>query len=109
MIGIGLLASALQVGSAMAQYKNTPGGLPGVSMPAPSMPTPMPMPAPAPSITVPTPPAAPDLRAPVIVVPPPPAQPERSRDGGGPQECDCYRTVEGKRVYSGKNVACCPK
>jgi hypothetical protein len=114
-IAIGLLALALQASAAMAQYKAPPGGLPGASMPGGSpgtsapMPMPMPAPAPAPSITVPPPSMTPDVRAPVIVVPPPPAQPDRSRDGGGTAECDCYRMVDGKRVLTGKNVACCPK
>jgi hypothetical protein len=66
-------------------------------------------PASAPSIAIPPPPAAPNVGAPVIVVPPPPPQPDRSRDGGGTAECDCYRIVDGKRVLTGKNVACCPK
>ena len=111
MIATGLLALALQASAAMAQYKNPPGGLPGASMPGGSAgtPIPMPMPAPAPSVTLPPAPMSPDVRAPVIVVPPPPAQPDRSRDGGGTAECECYRMVDGKRVLTGKNVACCPK
>ena len=106
MIAIGLVAAALPASMAMAQYKNPPGGLPGVSMPGGAMPIPS-MPSPAPSITVP--PMAPELRPPAMVVPPPPPAPARSQDAGGMQECDCYRTVDGKRVFTGKNVACCPK
>lgn len=114
MIAAGLFAWALQSGAAIAQYKYPPGGLPGATMPAPSMPAPsmpstMPSPPPMPSIQGPPQPSVPDVRAPVIVVPPPPPKPDRSRDGGDTQECDCYRTIDGKRVYSGRNVACCPK
>ena len=111
-IAMCLVACALQASVAMAQYKNPPGGLPGASPPGVTLP-PMPsMPsAPAPSITLPPPPMAPDVRAPAIVVPPPPPPrpAEGSRDGGGPEACDCYRMVDGKRVLTGKNVACCPK
>jgi hypothetical protein len=114
-----LMAVALPVSVAMAQSVKMPsgpvgppGGLPGVSMPGGSMPGgSMPMPsmpsAPAPSLSLPTP--APMQPPPVVVVPPPPPAPERARDAGGPSECDCYRTVDGRRVFTGRNVACCPK
>ena len=108
-IAICVAACAVLASPAMAQYAKTPtgpvgppGGLPGYSPPPmPSMPS-------APS-TLPPAPAAPDVRGPVIVVPPSPPPPDRSRDAGGTQECDCYRMVDGRRVFTGKNVACCPK
>ena len=108
-IAICVAACALLASTAMAQHVKTPtapvgppGALPGYS------PLPLPMPS-APSTTLPSAPAAPDVRAPVIVVPPPPPRPDRSRDAVGTAECDCYRTVDGRRVLTGKNVACCPK
>jgi len=103
-----VLAAAMQTGAAMAQYVKTPpgppGGLPGAAFPAPTMPS-----APAPSLSLP--PAAPDLRAPSVVVPPPPpAVPAPgARDAGGPEQCDCYRTVDGRRVLTGRSAACCPR
>ena len=102
-----LVAGALSASGAVAQYKTPsgpPGGLPGASMP-------MPMPS-APSTSAPTmpaPPMAPDMRPPAAAVPPPPPPADRPRDAGGPQECDCYRMIDGRRVLTGKNVACCPK
>ena len=100
---IGFIIGAAAASSAIAQSVKTPsgppGGLPG-AMPMPSLPS-----APAPSMTVP--PAAPETRSLLPPTPPPPAQ--SSRDAGGPEGCDCYRVIDGKRVLSGKNVACCPK
>ena len=111
VIAMCLVTGALSASGAAAQYKGPsqpPGGLPGASMPIPA---PMPMPSmPMPSApSMPTPPMAPDMRPPAAVVPPPPPPAERPRDAGGPQECDCYKMVDGRRVFSGKNVACCPK
>jgi hypothetical protein len=103
VIAMCLVAGALSASGAVAQYKTPsgpPGGLPGASMP---MPAPMPMPS-MPSPSAPTMPAPP-----AVVVPPPPPPVDRPRDAGGPQECDCYRMVDGRRVFAGKNVACCPR
>ena len=107
-IAICLVVGALQAGAAMAQSVKTPGGpygppggLPGASMPMPTMPS-----APAPAITLPPAPSVPEIRSPAIVVPPPPPPPaaERPRDAGGPEACDCYRMVDGKRVFTGKEI-----
>jgi hypothetical protein len=115
-----LIVGALHASMAMAQSVKTPGGpvgppggVPGYvppggsqgsSVPAPSMPPT----TRSPSVTVP--PMAPDMRPPAVVAPPPPQPPAQgSRDAGGSEECDCYKTVEGKRVFAGKNATCCPK
>jgi len=122
MIAVCLMIGALPVSATMAQSVKTPpgvgppGGLPGITVPSPRMPS-----APSPSISLP--PSAPEYRPPAVVVPPPPPPPERSRDAGGPEECDCYRTVEvpirdaqgrilrneWRRIFNGRSVACCPR
>jgi hypothetical protein len=88
-----------------------PGGLPGVVIPPPSLPSPSPS----------MPQTIPDIRPPVVVVPPPPPPKQRPQDGGGPEECECYRNLdvpirdvqgrivryEQRRVPSGKSSTCC--
>jgi hypothetical protein len=100
---VGFIVGAVAATTATAQGVKTPsgppGGLPGAAMPMPSLPS-----APAPSMTVPP---APETRA--LVPPPPPSPAQSPRDAGGSEGCDCYRVIDGKRVLSGKNVACCPK
>jgi len=100
---VGFIVGTAAASGAMAQSGKTPsgppGGLPGAAMPMPSVPS-----APAPSMAPPS--AAPEVRS---VLPPPPPPAQSPRDAGGPAGCDCYRVIDGKRVLSGKNVACCPK
>ena len=95
LILIGFMVGAMAATTAMAQSAKTPpgppGGLPGA--------------APMPGLPAASPPAAPEPRS--LLPPAPPTQ--SPRDAGGPQACDCYRVINGKRVLQGKTVACCPK